>query len=263
MKQRILTSAIGVVIFFCVLFAPNVVFSAAVLLITCIAAYEIHHAVGANQFLTVAGIVSAAVVFTGTVTDNLILSIVITFGVYMLLSIVLFGKCKVQTIYMLGFSSVVFSVSLSTLAVIKNNFGIAGALLPFVFAWITDTGAYFCGITMGKHKLVSHLSPKKTVEGSLGGMAACVIVSVFYNWLLLNYFDITLAARGSAAVMAVISLIASVIAQFGDLTLSAIKREFGVKDYGNILPGHGGVLDRFDSLIFVAPFVYAALMFLN
>lgn len=263
MKQRILTSAIGVVIFFCVLFAPNFVFSAAVLIITCIAAYEIHHAVGTNLFLTLTGIISAAVIFIGTVTGNLLLSIVIIFAVYLLLSIILFGKCDVRSIYMLGFSSVVFSASLSSLAVIKTNFGIAGALLPFIFAWITDTGAYFFGISMGKHKLVPHLSPKKTVEGSLGGMAVCVIISVFYNWLILNCFDTALFARGSMPAMAVTALVASAVAQLGDLTLSAIKRELGVKDYGNILPGHGGVLDRFDSLIFVAPFVYAVLMLLN
>ena len=263
MKQRILTSVIGVVIFFCVLFAPNFVFSAAVLLITCIAAYEIHHAVGANALLTSVGIIAAAVIFTGTVSGNLLLSIIIVFGFYMLLSIILFGKCKVQTIYMLGFSSVVFSTSLSTLAAIKSSFGICAAMLPFIFAWITDTGAYFFGISVGKHKLVPHLSPKKTIEGSLGGIITCVIVSLFYNWLSLNCFDTALFARGSYFAAAIVSIVASVIAQFGDLTLSAIKREFEIKDYGNILPGHGGILDRFDSLVFVAPFVYSILLFLN
>lgn len=263
MKQRILTSAIGIVVFFAVLSAPNTVFSAAVLIITCIAAYEIHHAVGANLFLTVAGILSSAVIFTGTVTGNLLLSVIIIFGIYLLLSIILFGKCKVRDIYMLGFSSVVFSASLSSLAVIKSNFGIAAVMLPFIFAWITDTGAYFFGISMGKHKLVPHLSPKKTVEGSLGGIALCVVISVLYNILVIKCFDITLFARGNVYAAAIVSLVGSVTAQFGDLTLSAVKRDYGIKDYGNILPGHGGVLDRFDSLIFVAPYVYAVLMFLN
>lgn len=263
MKQRILTSAIGIVVFFAVLFAPNAVFSAAVLIITCIAAYEIHHAVGANLFLTVAGILSSAVIFTGTVTGNLLLSVIIIFGIYLLLSIILFGKCKVRDIYMLGFSSVVFSASLSSLAVIKSNFGIAAVMLPFIFAWITDTGAYFFGISMGKHKLVPHLSPKKTVEGSLGGIALCVVISVLYNLLVIKCFDITLFARGSVYAAAIVSLVGSVTAQFGDLTLSAVKRDYGIKDYGNILPGHGGILDRFDSLIFVAPYVYAVLTLLN
>lgn len=263
MKQRIITAIIGVILFFCVLFAPSAVFSAAVLLISCIAAYEIHRAVKANMLLTVIGIFTAILIFFGIISGNILFAFVICFAVYPVLSVVLFNKCEVQKIYMLGFVSIVFSVSLSSLAVIRSEFSVAYTLLPFLFAWITDSGAYFFGISLGKHKLVPQLSPKKTVEGSVGGILMCIISALLYTWILNRFFDIQLFASSSYIIMAVISAIASIISQFGDLTLSAIKRNFNVKDYGKILPGHGGVLDRFDSLIFVAPFVYFALLLIQ
>ena len=122
MKQRIITAIIGVILFFCVLFAPSAVFSAAVLLISCIAAYEIHRAVKANMLLTVIGIFTAILIFFGIISDNILFAFVICFAVYPVLSVVLFNKCEVQKIYMLGFVSIVFSVSLSSLAVIEVNF---------------------------------------------------------------------------------------------------------------------------------------------
>jgi phosphatidate cytidylyltransferase len=263
MKQRLITAGIGVVLFFCVLFAPTGVFSAAVLLVTCIAAYEIHNAVKSNLFLTIMGFVTAILIFVGLMTGNILTALVFSFSVYLILSVVLFGKCEVQKVYMLGFTSIVFSVSLSTLAVIRSEFAPAYVLLPFLFAWITDSGAYFFGITLGRHKLVPHLSPKKTLEGSLGGFLMCILISLLYTWIVDEFFDIRLFEANSYVIIAVVSAVASIISQIGDLTLSAIKREFNVKDYGNILPGHGGVLDRFDSLIFVAPFVYFILIYFH
>ncbi len=111
----------------------------------------------------------------------------------------------------------------------------------------TDIFAYFVGISMGKHKLCPGLSPKKSVEGALGGMAGSVILCTLFGLL---------AARDMWLVCIFIGIFGSVAAQLGDLSASAFKRQMGIKDYGNLIPGHGGILDRFDSVLFVAPAVY-------
>ena len=108
----------------------------------------------------------------------------------------------------------------------------------------SDTGAYFTGVTIGKHKLIPRLSPKKTIEGSIGGILLGTILSVAYA----SYLGIIETNR----VLIVACFVLTITGQVGDLVFSAIKRHFGVKDYSNLLPGHGGVLDRIDSILFNA-----------
>lgn len=122
----------------------------------------------------------------------------------------------------------------------------------FIISWITDTMAYFSGMAFGKTKLCPSVSPKKTVEGSIGGIigstAACIGYGMFLNtYGIINVSIINLAFMG---------ILGSVISQIGDLAASSIKRNVGVKDFGKIMPGHGGMLDRFDSILFVAPLIY-------
>jgi len=119
--------------------------------------------------------------------------------------------------------------------------------LVFLAAFGTDTMAYFSGFLFGKHKLCPDISPKKTVEGAIGGTIGSILLcSLFGYFLAPDLFFHCMA----------IGFIGSVVAQFGDLTASIFKRKMGIKDYGNLIPGHGGMLDRFDSIIFTAPFVY-------
>ncbi len=131
--------------------------------------------------------------------------------------------------------------------------GIFIFILTFVCSWIADTFAYFVGVTCGKHKLVPHLSPKKSIEGAVGGVAGATLVGLIYGLILGN-----IIGRNFGPVFAAISCVGAVISIFGDLAASAIKRNYEVKDYSNLIPGHGGILDRFDSMIFVAPIVYIA-----
>ncbi len=128
-------------------------------------------------------------------------------------------------------------------------------------AWFGDSGAYFVGTFFGKHKLCPKISPKKTVEGFIGGIVTVgVVVAVqclVYNLVLptdvkMNY-----------AVLIPVGMVASGIGVLGDLSASVIKRQYDVKDFGNLMPGHGGVLDRFDSVLFVAPFLYVVFKFLS
>lgn len=118
----------------------------------------------------------------------------------------------------------------------------------FIGAWVTDIFAYFTGMLFGKHKLIPAVSPKKTVEGAIGGTLFCVAFFVGFGAIINHFtpYDISLITLGIAG------LLSALVAQIGDLAMSVIKRTYGIKDYGKIFPGHGGVLDRFDSILAVA-----------
>lgn len=131
--------------------------------------------------------------------------------------------------------------------------GIYIFILIFICSWIADTFAYFTGVTLGKHKLVPVLSPKKSVEGAIGGVLGAALVAGVYGYFVGGH----LHRPGLFLVFALTGLVGSIISIFGDLAASAIKRNYDVKDYSRLIPGHGGILDRFDSMIFVAPVVYA------
>ncbi|MDO5095482.1 MAG: phosphatidate cytidylyltransferase [Peptostreptococcaceae bacterium] len=119
--------------------------------------------------------------------------------------------------------------------------------LVFIFAWVSDISAYFSGMFFGKHKLIPEISPKKTVEGAIGGIAGTVIFTVGFAMFF---------KEPSPMHFVPLAIVGSVVSQLGDLFASAIKRALQIKDYGNIIPGHGGVLDRFDSILFTAPLTY-------
>lgn len=127
-------------------------------------------------------------------------------------------------------------------------------LLSFGIAWGNDTLAYFTGVSMGRHKIWPRLSPKKSWEGTLGGFAGATLVAVLIAWLAPLEIGLGWAA--------LLGLVGGVLGFFGDLTISMVKRQVGVKDSGHFFPGHGGMLDRLDSMLFVVPFVYQAALFL-
>lgn len=154
------------------------------------------------------------------------------------------------------FAGVVFPAMLSCLLLLRmEGNGRALVFLPLCISFGSDTFALFAGMLCGKHKLTP-VSPKKTVEGGVGGLIGGVFGMAVFKL-------IAEAALGTALLdwtaVALFGILGSVVGQIGDLSFSLIKREFGVKDYGNLLPGHGGILDRFDSVTFVAPFVWVLL----
>ena len=122
-------------------------------------------------------------------------------------------------------------------------------LLPLEAAFLSDAFALFAGMAFGKHKLAPELSPKKTVEGAVGGFAGAVVCTLVYGAVLQFGFQVPV----NYLYLAVYGALGSAASELGDLAFSYIKREYGLKDFGNILPGHGGILDRFDSVIFCAP----------
>ena len=128
-------------------------------------------------------------------------------------------------------------------------------LIPFAAAFLSDTGAYFAGVFLGKHKLAPVISPKKTVEGLIGGLAAAILGMVIYGLVLQFAFDFEV----NYLFALIYGLLGSACGVFGDLSFSVVKRQTGIKDYGNLIPGHGVILDRFDSLIVVAPLIEALL----
>ena len=119
--------------------------------------------------------------------------------------------------------------------------------LVVITAFGTDICAYFAGVTMGKHKLCPVISPKKTWEGAIGGILGSMILCLIFGLIFMKH---------AIALCLIVGFLGSIISMFGDLTASIFKRKMGIKDYGNLIPGHGGILDRFDSILFTAPLVY-------
>lgn len=137
------------------------------------------------------------------------------------------------------------------------NGGIYLVWLVFLCSWGCDTCAYLVGITCGRHKMAPVLSPKKSVEGAIGGVAGAVLLGALFG----SVFQAHIPFANPSAACGIICLIGSLISMIGDLAASAIKRDHQVKDYGHLIPGHGGILDRFDSVIFTAPIIYYTVVF--
>lgn len=142
---------------------------------------------------------------------------------------------------------------------LEGKYGTFYVILILAVAWMTDTGAYFCGSFFGKHKLCPSISPQKTIEGAVGGIIVSVI-SVFLVCFIFKNFIFRETVYINYYLITIIGVFGAIISTIGDLSFSLIKRSYHIKDFGSFLPGHGGILDRIDSVIFLSPFIYFLLI---
>ncbi len=267
MKQRVISALVALCVLAMVLFCYNtVVFNAAIAIISVVAVFELLCATKyvTNRGMVAASLVYAAVVpFFGTVPMERFPIYVTLVYFVILFAILLTQHTKVmfEEVTTAFFVSLVVPVSFSILVYIRDHYehGLFYTLLVCVAAWIADTAAYFVGRAFGKHKLCPLISPHKTVEGAIGGVFFAVLFFVLfcfgYSKLRFGVHISYLAATIDGAVCAVMGIV-------GDLMASVVKRQRGIKDFGHIMPGHGGVMDRFDSFLFVAPTLYLILQVL-
>ena len=160
-----------------------------------------------------------------------------------------------------GFTGV-FYVAVMLSCIYQTRIMTAGAYivwLIFLASWGSDTCAYCVGVLIGKHKMAPKLSPKKSVEGAIGGVLGAALLTMLYGWIFREQMNL---ATEDIFILAAISAIGAIISMIGDLAASAVKRNYDIKDYGKLIPGHGGILDRFDSVIFTAPMLYYLARFL-
>lgn len=169
------------------------------------------------------------------------------------------AKLSFQSVCISAFAGVVIPFCLSSLVrILILESGKYYLMVAFILAFTADSGAYFAGRAFGKHKLAPVISPKKTVEGAIGGILSAILFMLAYGLVLRLAFDQTFH-YGYAAIYGALGSVGSIL---GDLTFSVIKRQVGIKDYGKLLPGHGGILDRFDSMIIVGPLTEALILLL-
>lgn len=255
-KTRIITALVLLPILVVILLAGTPVVAAAVLAVAIMGLYEFFKATGVakHRLLCAAGYVAAAAVaLRGYIPSEAYLPL---FYIFMLTVFCIMLKCHasldVKACGTVVFGLIYIPFFLSTLVDIRSlENGKFLLWLVFIGAFLTDTCAYFCGVFLGKHKLCRNVSPKKTVEGSLGGVLGCAAACLAYGLLLERIGGLAV----SYPRLFILGLLMAVVSQVGDLSASVIKRSFGIKDYGNIFPGHGGILDRLDSVIMIAPMV--------
>lgn len=266
MKQRIITGVVGVGILFTVCFFYQTYFyNLAWGLIAAVGVFELLRATGNLQYklLSIPSILytvcfmffmtskSAHFTFYGMVVYMLYLFIIL---------LIKHREMSVMNIAATFFFTKLLCYGFLPLVLIRNRFpqhALILLLFTFAGAWMSDTGAYFVGVFFGKHKM-TEISPKKTWEGFFGGILSCLLSMLLFGFLYKLYCDASgIAVAINFVGLGLYAIVASVVSVLGDLSASIIKREYGIKDYGNIMPGHGGVMDRFDSLIFVAPVAFA------
>ena len=170
-----------------------------------------------------------------------------------------FPKYHANQVMSTYFSLIYATVMLSFVFLTRQlENGIYLVWMIFINSWISDTCAYLVGVMIGKHKLAPVLSPKKSIEGSVGGIVGSALVGALFGY----FMDVTLETQQLVLILPIVGGVGSVISQVGDLAASAVKRNFEIKDYGKLIPGHGGIMDRFDSVIFTAPITYFLIMIL-
>lgn len=273
MIVRILSALVGIVIGVSILVIDNFwLYLAAISFFSAVGVWELTRAVKCEKHKLMRWV---CIVFSALLPSALSIQSVREYSaaLYCLLLLVLFtimlknhSTLNFSSLAMCGGSAVVIPTALSCIVLVRfstddRSLGVFLVIYLLFCAWFGDSGAYFAGTFFGKHKLCPTISPKKTVEGFVGGIVT-VGVMVTLECIVYNSFFAD-GAEVSYAVLIPVGMAASVIGVLGDLSASVIKRQYEVKDFGNIMPGHGGVLDRFDSVIFVAPFLFAVFKFLE
>ena len=187
------------------------------------------------------------------------MGVIISFMMFMFVYVFTYPKFKAEQVMPAFFGVVYVAVMLSFIYLTRNlPDGKFLVWLIFLCSWVCDTCAYFAGMLLGKHKMAPKLSPKKSVEGGIGGIVGAALLGAIFA-VAANKIT---GAGVNPAQYAVICGVGGMISQIGDLAASAIKRNHDIKDYGKLIPGHGGILDRFDSVIFTAPIIYYLATFL-
>lgn len=271
MKTRIKTGFIIGLVFLAILISGKIfpafcIFDGVLAALCGIATYEMLHNCSfvKSKFITISSIVFSVynVLCMGKLSDYLYLPeyseyvcalFVIAMFVYSMFDRK--NSSAVEPVFAFGMSIALGYAFGSLLSLVSSpdESGIFYLVSCLIFAWITDIGAYFTGVFFGKHKLCPELSPKKTIEGAVGGVVSCIIIMFVY---CLIYNAISFEYDANILTILLITAPMSVIGMLGDLIFSYIKRYCGIKDYGDLLPGHGGILDRFDSILVISPVFY-------
>ncbi len=277
MKQRVITGVLGALFGLAVLaFMFTPVLGIVIAAVSLIASYEIQHVAKIeNKLLMIINIVLAAFMpfvyeyklFSKLPFPTYVIAIVYVI-IMMFIMLGNYKKTKFEDVVMSMFCGVIVPYVMSTITLLRNLclsrpdlfqqsqvfFIIFTALLS---AWLNDTFAYFVGRKFGKHKLAPNISPKKSVEGAIGG----IVITMLFNLAFFFIFDYFFFKNDTIKwwMIPATSMFLSAISIGGDLSASVIKRNFGEKDFGTIFPGHGGIMDRFDSYSFVMPMLYAVI----
>ena len=264
MKTRVISGVILFLITFASIFFGSAFLAGILLAISFIAYYELSKAIGLHGngirpgILELIGYISIAVYYVLVymqISERF-------FTVWIILSLLLMAAAYVFTfprykagLFMGAFFSVIYAPVMFSYIYLtrcrENGFWLVWFV--FICAWISDTCAYFVGVKFGKHKLAPILSPKKSIEGSIGGIVGTALCGVIYGLVLMKVIDLDASLLLNCAV---IGALGSIFSQIGDLVASGIKRNYDIKDYGKLIPGHGGIMDRFDSVIVTAPLIY-------
>ncbi|NLX69385.1 MAG: phosphatidate cytidylyltransferase [Clostridiales bacterium] len=255
--KRVVSAAVGILYLIIVLYFRGCLLNISVLAITLLGMYEFYTSIRRKGYkpISLLGYLYIIVLFYFIVvkTDSIpgIIITVIAAMICIFYNVVNIQSTAIDASFtIMGF--VYPGMALLSLLILGNlTQPYYHYLLVFtlIATWSTDTFAYFTGIKFGKNKLCPDISPKKTVEGSLGGLTGSVIAGIVTGWVLNSYFNVSIGYHHYV----IMSLICGITSQAGDLTASSIKRFCGIKDFGHIFPGHGGILDRFDSIMFTVP----------
>lgn len=277
MKTRIITAVLAIIIILvpCFVFLHSFVLPLILGLFSAIAVYEIINATGGkNKILLIISCLTASAIpfaFHFNFEIPFMPVAIIYILAYLIIMVPMHKITTFNDVITALFSTVAVPCSLSLFILLRDTYvgypekfskstGVFLILLAMFCAWMTDTFAYFTGKFLGKHKLCPNVSPNKTIEGAVGGVIGNMIASSVM-FIIFDKFFFTVHTLALWQII-IISAVLSVISMFGDLSASLIKRNHGIKDFGNIFPGHGGVMDRIDSCLFVLPALYASLYFL-
>ncbi len=262
-KDRFISSVVLVVIALFSVMMGGPILAILSAIISVIGMFELYRIQGIEKKpLGIVGYCGAALYYILLCTDN---KEYLTMLVFAMLAFFLadyvftFPKYKANQVMHAFFGFFYVAILLSYIYQTRTiEHGIYIVWLTFISSWICDTCAYCVGVLFGRHKMAPILSPKKSIEGAIGGLAGSGIVGYIFGLGIHHLTETPI----DPLVFAIICMVGALVSMVGDLAASGIKRDYNVKDYGNIIPGHGGILDRFDSLIFTAPIIYYMALYL-